>query len=128
VPEPVVQRQPGATVGIISLGGCDAAIREAVDLLAQQGVRADYLRVRGFPFPEEVDRFCAGFDQVFVVEQNRDGQLRTLLINETTVPKEKLRPVLIYGGFPLSARSVVEAIGAELKLAEPARPAKEATS
>jgi 2-oxoglutarate ferredoxin oxidoreductase subunit alpha len=123
VPESIVQRQAGATFGLISLGGCDSALRESVEVLAKAGLKADYLRVRGFPFDEAVTQFCAAYDTVFVVEQNRDGQLRTLLINETPVPKEKLRSVLIYGGFPLSARSVVEHVTAALQPA-----VKEATS
>jgi 2-oxoglutarate ferredoxin oxidoreductase subunit alpha len=128
VPEPILVRQDGATFGIISLGGCDAAVGEAVDLLGQRGLKADYLRVRAFPFPDSVDAFCDRFEQVFVVEQNRDGQLRTLLLNETSVLKRKLFSVRSYGGFPLSARIVVDAVAAELKAELPAAPAKEATS
>jgi 2-oxoglutarate ferredoxin oxidoreductase subunit alpha len=70
----------------------------------------DYMRIRGFPFDKPVDAFIAGHDFCYVVEQNRDAQLRSLLILETEAPKDKLRSILSYGGFPLSASQVVEAI------------------
>jgi 2-oxoglutarate ferredoxin oxidoreductase subunit alpha len=131
VPESVVQRQDGATFGIISLGGCDSAVREAVDILSKNGLRADYLRVRGFPFDPAVETFCDRFQQIFVVEQNRDGQLRTLLLAESNVLKRKLLSIRVYGGFPLSARSVVDGVTAVLKpeaAALPPAKSKEATS
>ena len=84
-------RRRTRTFGIITLGGCDPAVREALDVLAERGIAADYMRVRGFPFGETVETFLAAHDRVFVVEQNRDAQLRSLLTLETGVPKEKLR-------------------------------------
>ena len=110
VPPPVIVTGPGAAFGVVTLGGCDPAVREAIDILAARGVHADFLRVRGFPFGEAVERFLEEHEFCFVVEQNRDGQLRSLLTLETRVPKEKLRSILVYGGFPLSARHVVEEI------------------
>jgi 2-oxoglutarate ferredoxin oxidoreductase subunit alpha len=115
MPEPVIQRRPGATFGLVSLGGCDPAMREAADLLAAQGLVADYMRVRSFPFDESALRFFESHDQYFVVEQNRDGQLRTLLVAEADIPRQKLRSLLFYGGFPLSARQVVDGVTAALK-------------
>jgi 2-oxoglutarate ferredoxin oxidoreductase subunit alpha len=115
VPAPAVRMQTDATFGIISLGGCDPAVREAVTLLAERGIVADYLRVRAFPFDETVESFLAKHDRIFVVEQNRDAQLKTLLTMETPVAKEKLRSVLVYGGFPLSARHVIEGITSQLE-------------
>lgn len=114
VPEPIVIRRPGARFGIITVGGCDAAVREATDLLAARGIAADFLRVRGFPFGETVEAFLHEHEICYVVEQNRDAQLRALLTLETSVPKEKLRSVLIYGGFPLSAKHVVESITSQM--------------
>jgi 2-oxoglutarate ferredoxin oxidoreductase subunit alpha len=90
-------------------------VREALDLLAQRGVAASYLRVRGFPFDDSVEAFLHAHDVCFVVEQNRDAQLRALLILETGVPQEKLRSVLVYGGFPLSAPHVVDGIISQLE-------------
>jgi 2-oxoglutarate ferredoxin oxidoreductase subunit alpha len=70
--------------------------------------------VRGFPFDETVEDFLRSHDRVFVVEQNRDAQLRTLLVMETNVEgaKEKLRSILVYGGFPLSSRHVIDGVTA----------------
>ena len=115
VPAPIIESRGEARFGILSLGGCDAAVREALDILEAQGVPANYLRVRGFPFDESVDEFLASHEFTFIVEQNRDAQLRSLLTLETSVPKEKLRSVLVYGGFPLSARHVVDEILSQLE-------------
>jgi 2-oxoglutarate ferredoxin oxidoreductase subunit alpha len=115
VPAPVVERHDGATVGIITLGGCDLAVREAVDQLADGGVVADFMRVRGFPFVPEVRQFVEEHDYCFVVEQNRDAQLRSLICIETGVAIEKMRPLLAYGGFPLSARQVVDGVTSQLE-------------
>ena len=100
---------------MISLGGCDPAVREATDILAKQGSPIDYMRVRGFPFGEEVEKFLADHEFCFVVEQNRDAQLRTLLLLETNVCKDKIRSVLIYGGFPLSAKHVLDAVAVQVE-------------
>ncbi|HSP70264.1 MAG TPA: 2-oxoacid:acceptor oxidoreductase subunit alpha [Bryobacteraceae bacterium] len=114
IPEPEVVSRPGARFGVIAMGGCDPAVREAMDQLDRQGTPADYLRVRGFPFGETVERFLADHDFCFVVEQSRDAQLRSLLTLETSVPKEKLKSVLVYGGFPLSSRHVVQGVLSQL--------------
>jgi 2-oxoglutarate ferredoxin oxidoreductase subunit alpha len=115
VPAPVVQRREGATVGIITVGSCDLAVREAIDQLADAGIVADFLRVRGFPFVDDVRQFVEGHDRCFVVEQNRDAQLRSLISIETGAAIERMRPVLAYGGYPLSAQFVVDAITVELE-------------
>jgi 2-oxoglutarate ferredoxin oxidoreductase subunit alpha len=113
VPAPIIEKRKGAHVGIITIGGCDAAVREAIDILADQGVAMDYMRLKGFPFDEPVLAFIDEHDYCYVVEQNRDAQLRSLLVLETPVAKDKLRSILIYGGFPLSASHVLEAIDAK---------------
>jgi 2-oxoglutarate ferredoxin oxidoreductase subunit alpha len=114
VPEPLIVKQPGARIGIVTLGGCDLAVREALDLLPEHGITADFMRVRGFPFSEAVEEFLEEHQMNFIVEQNRDAQLRSLLTLETAVAREKLRSVLVYGGFPLSARHVIEGIISQL--------------
>ncbi len=114
IPEPDYVPREGAKFGVIAMGGCDPAVREALDQLDRQGTPADYLRVRGFPFGETVERFLAKHDFCIVVEQSRDAQLRSLLLLETAVPKEKLKSVLVYGGFPLSSRHVVQGILSQL--------------
>jgi 2-oxoglutarate ferredoxin oxidoreductase subunit alpha len=68
------------------------------------------MRIRGFPFAEEVTSFIADLEYCYVVEQSRDAQLRTLILNETSVPKDKLLSIRSYGGFPLSASQVIEGI------------------
>ena len=114
VPPSIVIKRPDAQFGVLTLGGCDAAVREAIDVLARSGVNADFLRVRGFPFDRIAEQFLEEHDLIYVVEQNRDAQLRALLTIETAVPKEKLRSVLVYGGFPLSAKRVVESITSQM--------------
>jgi 2-oxoglutarate ferredoxin oxidoreductase subunit alpha len=116
VPAPIIHRRPGSSFGIVTLGGCDPAVREALDLLAERGVMGDFMRVRGFPFDAAVESFLAEHDINFVIEQNRDAQLRSLLTLETNVSKAKLRSVLVYGGFPLSARHVIDGVLEELGL------------
>jgi 2-oxoglutarate ferredoxin oxidoreductase subunit alpha len=113
VPAPVIQKREGAKIGVVTLGGCDPAVREALDRLAEQGVYADYMRVRGFPFSETVEEFLHNHEFSIVVEQNRDAQLKSMLTLETSVPKEKLRSLLVYGGFPLSTQQVVDAVLSE---------------
>ncbi len=110
VPAPVIQRREGARVGIVTLGGCDPAVREAIDLLPQRGMEADFMRIRGFPFSAEVEDFLNAHDVNFIVEQNRDAQLCSLLTLETGIAKDKLRSVLAFGGFPLSAKNVLDGI------------------
>jgi 2-oxoglutarate ferredoxin oxidoreductase subunit alpha len=116
VPLPVITRTPGARFGVITIGGCDPAVREALAILAELGTPADYLRIRGFPFQKSVEAFLYEHDMCFIIEQNRDGQLRSLLTLETCVPKDRLRSVLAYGGFPLSSRDVVEGITRQLEV------------
>ena len=115
VPAPEIHLRPDARFGVVTLGGCAPAVNEAMDLLAAQGFPADSMRVRGFPFSEEVEEFLATHEFCFVVEQNRDAQLRSLLLLETRAPKERLRSVLVYGGFPLSARHVLNGILPQLE-------------
>jgi 2-oxoglutarate ferredoxin oxidoreductase subunit alpha len=110
VPAPVIERRKGARIGIVTIGGCDPAVREALDILERQGQPADYMRIRGFPFDTSVEKFLNEHEVNFIVEQNRDAQVKSLLILETNVPKDKLRSVLVYGGFPLSAKWVIEGV------------------
>jgi 2-oxoglutarate ferredoxin oxidoreductase subunit alpha len=114
VPEAIIRRRPGSTFGVVTMGGCDLAVREALEELERQGHVGDYMRVRAFPFGDEVENFLQTHQVVFVVEQNRDGQLRSLLILETAVRKRQLLSVRAYGGFPLQARQVVEGVVSQL--------------
>ncbi len=110
VPLPKIARREHSRLGVITIGGCDPAVQEAVKLLAERDIPANYMRICGFPFHKSVEEFLYEHDLCFVVEQNRDAQLRSLLILETCVPKDRVRSVLVYGGFPLSARHVVDGI------------------
>jgi 2-oxoglutarate ferredoxin oxidoreductase subunit alpha len=104
----------GAAAAIVSLGSCDGPVREALASLRRSGVTIDYLRVRGFPFGAEVEEFLAAHQTIFVVEQNRDGQLRALLTLETAVDKQKLRSILHYNGLPMAATCIVEGVNKAL--------------
>ncbi len=117
VPAPVIRMASGAKMGLVTVGGCHAACVEALDLLAAEGVALDYMRVRGFPFGADVTKFLEAHDVNFIVEQNRDGQLRSLIMLETGVPIERLESVRYYGGFPMSATHVIAGIKAKLEQA-----------
>ena len=110
VPQPEVQNGTGSKFGVITIGSCDVAVREAVQTLGDREVPLDYMRIRGFPFHRSVEEFLYAHETTFIVEQNRDAQLRSLLTLETCVPKNRLRSVLAYGGFPMSARTVVDGV------------------
>jgi 2-oxoglutarate ferredoxin oxidoreductase subunit alpha len=110
--------------GVIYFGSTTPAMDEALDVLEQQGVHLDALRVRAFPFGDEVMDFIARHDRVFVVEQNRDGQLRSLLINEGQIDPARLPAVLHYDGTPITARFIVDAISKRLD--EAPHPMREA--
>jgi 2-oxoglutarate ferredoxin oxidoreductase subunit alpha len=113
VPQAVTDGR-GSAVGIVSLGSCDAPVREALAQLRRSGVAVDYLRVRGFPFGAEVEEFLAAHQTLFVVEQNRDAQFRALLTLETAVDKQKLRSILHYNGLPMPAACIVEGVNKAL--------------
>jgi 2-oxoglutarate/2-oxoacid ferredoxin oxidoreductase subunit alpha len=116
VPPPVT-RQVGAKMGLLTVGGCHGACLEALDLLAKEGIALDYLRVRGFPFGDEITRFLESHEVTFVVEQNRDAQLRSLLMLETGVPIDRMESVRYYGGFPMSAQHVITGVKARIEKA-----------
>jgi len=113
---PAIRRDAGEStkLGAIYYGSTSPAIVEADQILAKQGVNLDLLRVRGFPFGDEVAAFIAEHDQVFVVEQNRDGQLRSLLINELEIDPAKLPKIVHFDGTPITARFIAGAIADRL--------------
>ena len=117
VPAPIVKTTPGATLGLVTVGACHSACVEALDLLAAEGFTIDYLRVRGFPFGDDVRTFLESHEVNFIVEQNRDAQLRSLLTLETGVALDKLESVRYYGGFPMSAHHVITGVKAKLEKA-----------
>ena len=113
VPGPVEQKAARATpYGVIYYGSTAAPMREALAGLSKDGVQLDALRVRAFPFHDDVARFIEAHETVFVVEQNRDAQLRMLLVNECGIDPARLVPILHYDGTPITARFIRAAISA----------------
>jgi 2-oxoglutarate/2-oxoacid ferredoxin oxidoreductase subunit alpha len=111
VPKPeIVIRDEHAKVGVIYFGATRPGVLEGIDQLAGDGVILNSMRLKAFPFPAEVKAFCDAHDQIFVVEQNRDAQMRSLLMVEAGVPGEKLIATLNYDGMPLTAAFVRKAI------------------
>ncbi|GAB4226623.1 MAG: 2-oxoacid:acceptor oxidoreductase subunit alpha [Methyloligellaceae bacterium] len=104
VPKPVIRTASrNSKLGIINFGSTEPAVREAASLLSREGYKLNRMRLKAFPFGKEVRRFAARHERIFVVEQNRDAQMRTLLVNEAGIAPDKLIPVLNYDGMPLTA-------------------------
>ena len=110
LPEPVTDMQVGAEIGIISSGSVDSAVLEARDLLGDEDLKTDYLRIRGIPFSKEVKNFIIDHRVTYVVELNRDGQLSQLLTMDFPDVAYKLRKVARMDGLPLPAKWIKEQI------------------
>lgn len=115
VPKPQVVTEKDAKVGIIAFGSSHFAVEEARDELKEAGIKTSYLRVKALPFTEELKKFVDSHERVYVVEQNRDGQLHDLIALELPNQATKLRSVKHYNGLPLNARFVTEAVSGEEK-------------
>jgi 2-oxoglutarate ferredoxin oxidoreductase subunit alpha len=111
VPKPVV-RLAGekAKYGAIYFGSTAPAMDEAIAALEGKGVQLDTLRLRAFPFADEVVDFIQAHDQVFVIEQNRDAQMQKLLVNECAIDPARFISILHYDGTPITARFITDAI------------------
>jgi len=114
VPPAEIHVSEKCRVGFLTIGSCDNAVKEARALLAEEGVNMNYLRVKGFPFGKDVQDYLDSHERIYVVEQNRDAQLRSLLMLETRVDPNKLVPVLHYDGLPILAKSVVDGVNEDL--------------
>ena len=111
VPQPVLHKASKKTrLGVLYFGSTAPAMDEALEALAESGIHLDAMRLLAFPFPATVSDFIAGHDHVFVVEQNRDAQMRTLLITELDIDPAWLTKVLHYDGTPITARFITQAI------------------
>jgi 2-oxoglutarate/2-oxoacid ferredoxin oxidoreductase subunit alpha len=110
VPQPEIEKEAGAKVGIIACGSSDFAVRESRDQLKLSNLKTSYLRVKALPFTKELREFVESHDRVYVVEQNRDAQLRDLIRLELPDMAMKLRSVVHFNGLPIDARSVTTAI------------------
>jgi 2-oxoglutarate ferredoxin oxidoreductase subunit alpha len=110
VPPPVIVKDGTSKVGFLAFGSTDFALRESLDQLEKEhGLSVDYMRIRAFPFSHEIHDFVASHERVYVVEQNRDAQLASLL--KLDLPAEqvvKLRSILHYNGLPIDARTITE--------------------
>jgi 2-oxoglutarate ferredoxin oxidoreductase subunit alpha len=100
--------------GVLYYGSTAPAMDEAIGMLEARGNQLDRMRVRAFPFHSSVVSFIAEHDFVFVVEQNRDAQLRSLIVNECSIDPVRLVPLLHYDGTPITARFIARAIGDHL--------------
>lgn len=111
VPAPVFCEISANTgLGIINFGSTEPAVKEALDILKREGHGLNHMRLRAFPFADSVREFVERHDYVFVIEQNRDAQMRHLLIVEAGLPAEKLVAVTNYDGLPLTSRFIRESI------------------
>lgn len=120
VPAPILRKAPKQTsYGVIYYGSTSPAMDEALHQLEAEGLAVDALRIRAFPFAGEIFDFIAAHDLVFVVEQNRDAQLRTLLINEGGVDPARLVKVLNYDGSPITARFIKTELARGMGIAKP---------
>lgn len=117
VPKPELQKASQDTnLGILFFGTTKYAAQESLDLLEENGVHLDAMRIKAFPFDEEVHQFLEDHDRIFVIEQNRDAQMRTLLINEFDYNPRKLDSVLNYDGTPITANFIALKISQALEI------------
>ena len=112
IPKPILDAPKGARVGIIAFGSSDGAVQESRDQLREESqLETAYLRLRAYPFTPEVEAFVRQYDRIYVVEQNRDAQMQSLLrIDLDPALATKLRSVRHYNGLPIDARSVTDGI------------------
>ncbi len=114
-PAPILRTKPGAKVGIIGMGSTEPAIIEAQDILFNNGIPVDFLRVRALPCNEETHRFIEQHDVCYVLELNRDGQLCSILKLEVSEHSEKLVSITDIGGMPMTAIWATDEIMAKEK-------------
>ena len=117
VPEPeFYQKENRSKVGLLFFGTTTYAAVEAMELFEEEGLMIDSIRVRAFPFHQQVEKFIEEHDQIIVVEQNRDAQFRTLLINELEINPARLISVLNYDGMPITAQAIQSGIKEKLSV------------
>jgi 2-oxoglutarate/2-oxoacid ferredoxin oxidoreductase subunit alpha len=111
IPQPIVDLKPGAKIGFIAYGTTDFPLQESRhQLQSERDVKTSYLRLRALPFTDELKAFVANHDRVYVVEQNRDGQMGDLIRLEVGEDQKKIRKILHYTGLPCDARSITDAV------------------
>ncbi len=116
VPQPLFDKAPKKTkLGVIYFGSTSPAMKEGLDILNAEGIHLDAMRLRAFPFPASVEAFIAEHEQVYLVEQNRDAQMHSILVNELSIDPAKMIKVLHYDGTPITARFITDFIRTHLK-------------
>jgi 2-oxoglutarate ferredoxin oxidoreductase subunit alpha len=111
VPGPVFgQDVQGSTLGLLYFGTTAISVPEAMVMLDDRNIKIDTMRIRAFPFSKEVEDFINSHEKVFLVEQNRDAQLRSLLVNECEIDPARIVPILNYDGFPITAKCIVDLV------------------
>jgi len=110
VPEAEIEYSKFNKVGILTIGSCDGAVKEAMSKLANKNINLNYCRARAFPFTDAIRDFIDKHERIYVVEQNRDAQLRTLLMLDIDADPDKLVSMLHYNGLPISADFVIERV------------------
>jgi 2-oxoglutarate ferredoxin oxidoreductase subunit alpha len=119
VPKPeFYQDKSDGELGMIFYGTTTYAATEAMEMMEERGIKIDSMRLKAFPFGLEVEKFIEEHKEVFVVEQNKEGQVRTLLINELEINPKKLIKVLNYNGYPITADHILEKIEEHLSVRE----------
>jgi len=106
----ITKSKTQARHAIVYYGTTDEAMSETVDLLAKAGVVVDLLRIRAFPFHSDIEQFIGDYEQVFVVDQNRDAQMKTLLVNELAIAPNDLHPICNYDGLPITAEFIAQKV------------------
>jgi 2-oxoglutarate ferredoxin oxidoreductase subunit alpha len=116
VPKPeITLGDKNGKTGLVYFGATAPAVKEALETLEHEGIRVNALRLKAFPFTREVAEFCAAHERILVVEQNRDAQMRSLLMTEANVAGQKLIPALNYDGMPMTAAFVRGTVLKELR-------------
>ncbi|MFN8237489.1 MAG: 2-oxoacid:acceptor oxidoreductase subunit alpha [Chitinophagales bacterium] len=106
----IYNQRSESSIGIIFFGTTTYAALEAIDLLKQEGIKLDALRITAFPFHDSIEKFIQEHKTVFVIEQNRDAQMKKILSNELDIDKRKLISILNYDGTPITANFIQESI------------------
>ncbi len=120
VPAPYLyQQKNNSPYGFIFFGTSTYSAEEAMDIMTRENLIFDAMRLKAFPFNKTVEDFINTHEKVFVIEQNRDGQMRTLLINELNANPQKLIPVLNYDGMPITAHTIISQVNKNLTPAKP---------
>ncbi|MFB3125018.1 MAG: 2-oxoacid:acceptor oxidoreductase subunit alpha, partial [Woeseiaceae bacterium] len=114
VPRPAIEYSKFHNTAILSVGSCDGAVKEALHRLKEKNIGLNYCRVKAFPFNDDVKDFIDKHERVYVIEQNRDAQLRSLLILDADADPVKLVPMLHYDGMPINAEFVIDRVEEQL--------------